>query len=83
MSLTVVFRETALHMLADVRRADQEAFSRIRGALAALADQPHPDGAIAWGGTGVYRLHAGEARILYEVDAAASTVYIINVGRIS
>ncbi len=44
---------------------------------------PVPDGVIAWGGTGLFRLHAGTARILYDVDDDASTVYIINVGRSS
>ena len=51
--------------------------------MALLADQPSPEGAVAWGGTGVYRLHDGEIRVLYEVDDAAATVYIINVGIIS
>ena len=83
MSLTVVFRETALRTLARVRGEDKEAFARIRRALAALADQPHPDGAVAWGGTNIFRLRIGEARILYEVDEKASTVYIINIGRVS
>jgi hypothetical protein len=57
-SLTVVLRELALRTLADVRKDDKEAFARIRRAIAALADQPSPDSAIAWGGgTGIYRLH--------------------------
>ena len=83
MSLTVVFRETALRALARVRSDDKEAFAQIRRAIAALADQPYPDGAVAWGGTGIFRLHAGNTRILYEVDDEASVVYIINIGRIS
>jgi len=44
-----------------------------------LADQPYPEGAVAWGGTGVYRLHADDIRILYEIDDQAATVYIINI----
>lgn len=28
----------------------------------------------------VYRLHAGDIRILYEVDDETATVYIINIG---
>ena len=83
MSLTVVFRETALRALARIRSDDKEAFARIRKAITALADQPHPDGAVAWGGTNIFRPHVGNARILYEVDQEASTVYIINVGRSS
>lgn len=83
MTLTIVFRETALRALARVRSDDKEAFTQIRQILTALADEPHPDGAIAWGGTSIFRLHAGNARILYEVDDEASVDYIINMGRIS
>ena len=83
MSLTVVFRETALRGLARIRSDDKEAFAQIRRTIAALADQPYPDGTVAWSGTGIFRLHAGNARILYEVDDEASTVYIINIGRFS
>jgi mRNA-degrading endonuclease RelE of RelBE toxin-antitoxin system len=57
-------------------------FARTRHAITALADQPYRDGAVAWGATGIYRLHAGEVRVLYEVDDEASTVYIINIGLI-
>ena len=83
MSLTVVFRETALRNLARIRGEDKDLFIRTRRALGALADQPYPEGAVAWGATGVYRLHAGDIRILYEVDEQAATVYIINVGIIA
>jgi mRNA-degrading endonuclease RelE of RelBE toxin-antitoxin system len=48
-----------------------------------LAGQPYPGRAVAWGATGVYRLHAGDIRILYEVDDQATTVYIINIGIIA
>jgi mRNA interferase RelE/StbE len=82
-SLTVVFRETALRNLAHIRSEDKELFIRTRRAVASLADQPRPDGAVAWGATGMYRLHAGDIRVLYEVDDAAATVYVINVGIIS
>jgi mRNA-degrading endonuclease RelE of RelBE toxin-antitoxin system len=54
-----------------------------RRAVASLADQPYPEGAVAWGATSVYRLHAGNIRILYEVDDEIATVYIINIGVIS
>jgi mRNA interferase RelE/StbE len=82
-SLTVVFRETALRNLARIRSEDKDLFLRTRRAVALLADQPFPEGAVAWGATGVCRLHAGDIRVLYEVDDAAATVYIINIGVIS
>lgn len=76
MSLTVVVQETALRALARIR---SEAFAGIRRALSALADQPRPEQAVAWGGSGIYRLHLPEGRILYEIDESAATVYIVNV----
>jgi mRNA interferase RelE/StbE len=82
-SLTVVFRETALRNLARIRSEDKDLFLRTRRAVTLLADQPYPEGAVAWGATGIYRLHAGDIRILYEVDDGAATVYIINIGVIS
>ena len=84
MTLTVVFRETALRNLARIRSEDKDLFVRTRRAIALLADQPYPEGVVAWGAwTGIYRLHASDIRVLYEVDDAAATVYIINIGVIS
>jgi hypothetical protein len=54
-SLTVVFRETALRNLARIRGEDKDLFTRTRRAISALADQPYPPGTVAWGATGVYR----------------------------
>ena len=80
MSLTVVFRETALRNLARLRSQDKDLFARTRRAVALLADQPYPQSAVAWGATRIYRLHADDLRVLYEVDDEAGTVYIINIG---
>ena len=83
MSLTVVFRETALRNLARIRGEDKDLFVRTRRTVALLADQPYPENAVVWGATGVYRLHAGDIRILYEIDDEAATVYIINIAVIA
>jgi mRNA-degrading endonuclease RelE of RelBE toxin-antitoxin system len=48
-------------------------------ALRALADRPHADQAVPWGGSGIYRLHLPGIRILYEIGEDTTTVYIINV----
>src|SRR5579859_5349671 len=45
-------------------RCDKDLFTLTRRAISGLADQPYPEGAVAWGATGVYRLHAGDIRIL-------------------
>jgi len=78
-SLTVVVQETALRELARIRAEDKESFASIRRALTALAQQPRPDQAVAWGGTGIYRLRLPGIRTLYEVDEDAATSYVINV----
>jgi mRNA interferase RelE/StbE len=80
MSLTVVFRESALRNLARLREEDKDLFSRTRHAISLLADQPYPQSAVAWGATAVYRLRLGDIRVLYEVDEMAATVYVINIG---
>lgn len=79
MSLTVVVQETALRTLARTRTEDKEAFASIRRALAALAEEPHPDQAVAWGGSGIYRLRWPGIRILHEVNEDEATIYVINV----
>jgi mRNA-degrading endonuclease RelE of RelBE toxin-antitoxin system len=85
-SRAVVFRETAVRGLARINAiaradgGDRALFSRTRQAIAALADDPYPQGAVPWGMTGIYRLHAGQVRVLYEVDEEAATIYVINVG---
>ncbi len=83
MSLTVVSRETALRNLARIRSEDKDLFMQGRRAITLLADHPYPDGAFAWGATGIYRLHSGGIRVRYEVDEEAATVYIINIGVIA
>jgi mRNA-degrading endonuclease RelE of RelBE toxin-antitoxin system len=79
MSLTVVFRETALRGLARLRSEDKDLFTRTRHAIARLADQPYPENAVAWGASGIYRLRSGSIRILYEVDEDAGVISVINV----
>jgi mRNA-degrading endonuclease RelE of RelBE toxin-antitoxin system len=79
MSFTVVVQETALRALARIRAEDKDVFTSIRRALVALAEQPHPEEAVAWGGSGIYRLRLPGIRILYEVDEDTTTVYVINV----
>jgi hypothetical protein len=50
-SLTVVFRQTALRNLARIRGEDKDLFTRTRRAISALASEPYPEGAVAWGAT--------------------------------
>jgi mRNA-degrading endonuclease RelE of RelBE toxin-antitoxin system len=67
-ALTVVYLETAPAGLRRLRRENKAAFAIASNAIATLAADPHPDGAVVWGDSGIRRLHAGNVRILYEVD---------------
>jgi len=58
-SLAVVFRETALRNLARICGEDKDLFTRTRRAISALADQPYPESAVAWGATGGTRATFG------------------------
>lgn len=80
MKRTIVFREGALRTMASIRREDRDTFASTRTAIAALAEEPFPGDAVAWGATGIYRLHVGNVRVLYEVDDEAAAVYVINIG---
>lgn len=79
MNLTVIYRETASAALRRLRAGDRAVFDRTRAACRALGDDPSPDGAVAWGSSGIWRLHEGRIRITYEVDEEAQAVYIISV----
>jgi mRNA interferase RelE/StbE len=81
--LTVVYLETAASGLRRLRETDKGAFRHVIRAVKALASDPYPDGAIPWGSSGLYRLHAGKLRVLYEVDEKAQAVRIIDVSMVS
>jgi mRNA interferase RelE/StbE len=51
------------------------------GPILALAVEPRPPGAVKLTGTDVWRLRAGDLRILYVIDDAASLVIILRVAR--
>jgi hypothetical protein len=82
-SLTVVFRETALRNLARIRSEDKDLFIRTRRAVALLADQPYPEGAVAWGATDVYRLHADDILCRSKIGSWAVNCAISDVKRLA
>ena len=58
-------------------RKDRE---RVSGAISLLADEPRPAGSQKLAGThGLYRVRAGEFRIVYEVDDGRVVVVVIRV----
>lgn len=80
MRLTVIYQDEARPALARILAADKATFRRAASAILSLAADPYPDGAVAWGTSGIWRLHEGRIRITYEVDEEAQAVYILSVG---
>lgn len=83
MSLTVVYLPAASRALRHFREDNPAMFRWMRAAIRGLPGDPYPPGAVQWGGSGIWRLHAGDIRITYEVDEQAQAVYILSVGLVS
>jgi mRNA-degrading endonuclease RelE of RelBE toxin-antitoxin system len=81
--LTLVLRERVRTGLGALRDADKETFRRAIGAISALAADPRPAAAVPWGTSGLYRLHEGNLRVLYQVDEDKQAVYILDVSAAS
>ena len=75
---TVQFTSHALRALRRLERRDQ---LRVAGAVELLAENPRPPACTALVGMdGVYRVRAGDHRIVYEVRDSALLVLVIRVG---
>lgn len=83
MSLTVAYLPAATAAMRRLREDDPVLFRWTRTVIRALAADPYPTGAVPWGTSGIWRLHASDIRVLYEVDEQAGMVYIAHVGRVT
>jgi hypothetical protein len=55
MSLTVIYLPSAVPALTRLRHRNPAALARARQLIRALSDDPYPEGAVPWGGSGFYR----------------------------
>jgi len=61
----------------DLRRLPRAHLPRVLNAIDQLSSDPHPRGAVKLSGAEMlYRVRAGDYRIIYEVDTVASEVTI-------
>ena len=78
MTYTVQIMASALKAFGRLSRADQE---RIRDRVDALAFGPRPAGVAKMSGTeALYRIRAGDYRVVYQVRDEALLVLVIRVG---
>ena len=54
--------------------------ARVVDKIAALAEEPRPSGCKKLSGEEKYRIRSGDYRILYKIEDAIVTVYIVKVG---
>lgn len=73
----IELRPAALRALKRIDRQDQ---ARIRGAIALLAANPRPPGAIALRGRDGLRIRVGDYRILYTVQDRVLLVVVVTLG---
>lgn len=81
MTYTLIWRHAAVAGLIRPRAADPLTAKAVRTAVAALADNPYPDGSTALGSGGQRRLRIGPARVMYTVSEENVSVDILTVGR--
>jgi mRNA interferase RelE/StbE len=81
-TIRVVWLPEAMSAFRRLRDADPDGATRVAAAIGELASDPRPPGATPLGGSGFHRLRLGSHRVLYEVDAAAATVFVVNVGSV-
>lgn len=83
MSYTVTWSERATFIASRYLADDREGLAQALNATDTLADNPRPDGSIAYGSEDLRRLHAGRYRVLYEIYPADETIVVIHIGRVA
>ncbi len=57
-----------------------EAYTRVRDAIGALAEDPRPPGYLKLTGRDGWRIRMGSYRVVYEIDDGGRTVTVLHVG---
>ncbi len=65
----------------ELRRMDRAAVPKLLAAVAALADEPMPNGCKKLQGADhLWRIRVGEYRVVYSVDSGVLSIEVIRVG---
>jgi mRNA interferase RelE/StbE len=73
----VELRPAAIRALKNIGHQDRD---RVRGAIALLAVDPRPPGALALRGRPGFRARVGDYRIIYSVDDNVLVVVVVTLG---
>jgi mRNA interferase RelE/StbE len=79
MAYTVSIKPKAEKYLAGIR--DRRLYQRLREAIGELASNPRPPGCVKLqGGDELYRVRAGDYRIIYQVQDKVLVVLVVQIG---
>jgi len=79
MPYTVSLKPRAEKYLAGIR--DVRLFCRLRDAIDALADNPHPAGSLKLqGADDLYRIRIGDYRVIYQIQDEVLIVLVVEIG---
>lgn len=81
MSFAVVWEPVAINLATSFPADDPDGLHTLFEVVGALAEEPRPPRAFAFGTSGLYRLRVGRYRVVYETDDASRTIKIRHVGR--
>ncbi len=73
----IEFRKAAVRAL---RKMEPELQARIRGAVALLAVDPRPPGALKLSGRDAYRLRIGSYRLIYTIQDDRLIIVVVAIG---
>ncbi|RSS43478.1 type II toxin-antitoxin system RelE/ParE family toxin [Streptomyces sp. WAC08241] len=82
MTYSIVWSEPAIDAAARFLKDDPDGLRQLMDAVDLLADQPRPEGSIAYGSPDLRRMHVGFHRVMYEITEATVTIVVIHVGRL-
>jgi mRNA interferase RelE/StbE len=82
MTYGLIWLPEAMAAFRRLRSHDPDGAKWVASAVRSLAGEPYPPEATSLGGTGFHRLRLGDYRILYEINPADVTIYVLHVGRL-
>lgn len=73
----------AINSAAGFLKNDPDGLRQVLESVDRLADDPKPEGSIAYGSENLRRLHAGKYRVLYEISDATVTIVVFHLGHVA
>jgi mRNA interferase RelE/StbE len=82
MTYTIVWEITAVTALRRLRQIDPLGAKALRESIDKLSVDPEPNESAPLGSSGLWRLHVGTFRAIYQLDNESITIRVINIERL-